>query len=307
MKTTQTIVPLIAGLFITAAVFTACQKNSGTPSNTDTVSVQDQVTLNASAQADDGADNVYNDVFTNVAGVNDDAGLGNGVGVFFAPSRSSSAPTSFGGGGADSAARCFTVTETETNGGFPKTIIIDFGTGCTGKDGHTRRGKITTVYTGKLRESGSTATVSFDGYYIDSIKVEGTLKAENKSTTGSYIFSITVTNGKLSLPSGDFIEVNKTHTWTQTDGSSTPRIPGDDVYNVTGSSAGTAQIQGNTYQWTTEITTPVVRKMSCRWRVAGQVTITRNNIKALLDYGNGECDNKATVTVGQKVFEIILH
>lgn len=306
MKTTQTIVPLIAGLFITAAVFTACQKNSGTPSNTDTVSVQDQVTLSASAQADDGADNVYSDVFTNVAGVNDDAGLGNGVGVFFAPSRSGNATSSFGGGGADSATHCFTVTEIETNGGFPKTITIDFGTGCTGKDGHTRRGKITAVYTGKLRESGSTATVSFDGYYIDTLKVEGTLKAENKSTGSNYIFSITVTNGKLSLPSGDFIEVNKTHTWTQTDGSATPRIPGDDVYSVIGSSAGTAQVQGSTYQWTTEITTPVIRKMSCRWRVAGQVAITRNNIKALLDYGNGECDNKATVTIGQKVFDITL-
>lgn len=309
MKATQTFVPQIAGLFITAAVFTACQKNSNDPSGGDNISAQDQLTLQSSAQADDAADNAYNDVFTNVMGVNDDAGIGTGIGVFFAKPRTSGtgAPVSSFGDGVDSASHCYTITESETNGGFPKTITIDFGTGCTGRDGHTRRGKITAVYTGKMREGGSTATVSFDGYYIDTFKVEGTLKAENKSTGSGLIFSVTVTNGKISIPTGDYIEVNRTHTWTQTAGADTPHNPVDDVFNVTGSSAGTASLLGVTYQWTTEITTPVVRKLSCRWRVAGQVTVTRNNIKAVIDYGNGECDNKATVTIGQKVYDITLH
>jgi len=308
MKKAHIIAPVFIGMLALAAIFTACQKNSDS-NPADTVSTQDQLTLQASASADDETDNVYNDVFTNVMGVNDDAGLGNGIGVFFAaPKITNGTPVNQFGNGVDSVGHCYQVTiNPDRAGEFPKTITIDFGSGCTGRDGHTRRGKITAVYTGPMRNAGSTATVSLDGFYIDSVKIEGSLKVENNSTSAGRGFTVTITNGKLSDPSGDYVEINRTHSWAQTEGSSTPHDPTDDVFSITGSSSGTASVSGISFQWTTNITKPVIRKLSCRWRVSGEVTVTRNSKTAVIDYGNGDCDNKATVTVGQKVHDITLH
>lgn len=296
-------------IIATSAIFIACQKSSSPVDNTPTA--QDALMLQTSATADDASDNVFTDAFNNVMGVNDDAGIGGGIGVFFAASQNnnngSGTPVSQFGDGIDSVPHCWTVTvDPATPGVFPKTITIDFGTGCTGRDGHTRRGKIIAVYTGRMKEPGSTATASFDGFYIDSIKVEGTLAIKNNSTSNNRVFRITVTNGKLSTPSGNYVEINRDHTWTQTEGNGTPNLPGDDVFSITGSSSGTAQVSVITAQWTTEIMEPVIRKLSCRWRVSGQVQFTYNSKTGVLDYGNGDCDNKATVTIGAKTYNINL-
>ncbi len=290
-------------------IFTACQKSLSSTDNS-TPTTQDALVLQSSAAADDVTDNAFNDVFNNVMGVNADAGLGSGIGVFLVAPRKTGTGTTENQftAGTDSVSHCYTVTiDPAEPGVFPKTITIDFGTGCTGRDGHTRSGKITAIYTGRMKVAGSTATASFDGFYIDSVHVEGTLTIQNKSTSDSRIFTLGVTNGKLSLPTGDYIEINRNHTWTQTGGSSTPDNPADDVYSITGSSSGTAQISIITAQWTTEITEPVIRKLSCPWRVQGQVTVTYNDKTGVLDYGNGDCDNKATMTVGAKVYDITLH
>jgi len=307
MKKYHIILSLLAAVVVFSVVFTACQKSNNNPS--DTISAQDDLTLQASATVDDESDNAYNDVTNNVLGVNDDAGIGTGIGVFLtAPHTSNGTPVNQFGDGEDSVGHCYKITsDPDRANTFPKTITIDFGSGCTGKDGHTRRGKIITVYTGHMRDAGSSATTTFDGFYIDSIKVEGTLSIQNNSTSSGLVFTVTITNGKLSDPSGDYAEINRTRTWTQTAGSSTPHDPIDDIYSITGSSSGTAQVLGITIQWTSTITTPVVRKMTCRWAVSGQVTITRSNKTAVLDYGNGDCDNQATVTVGSKVHNITLH
>ncbi|HVX50351.1 MAG TPA: hypothetical protein VHB48_09335 [Chitinophagaceae bacterium] len=307
MKNSKILLLIAITAIGSAAIFTACQKSAADTSSSGGISTQDAAALQTSAATDDESDNVYNDVLSNVLGVNDDAGIGAGVGVFLAAPASTGTPVSQFGEGADSAGRCFTVTVSpDRAGAFPKTITIDFGTGCTGRDGHVRRGKIITVYTGHMIESGSTATTTFDGFYFDSVKVEGTVVAKNKTTGNALAFSITVTNGKLTAPSGDYIEVNRSHTWAQTSGMDTPHTPADDIFSITGNSSGTAQVAGVTAQWITNITQPVVRKLLCRWRVAGVVTVTHNDKSAVLDYGNGDCDNTATVTIGSKTYNITL-
>lgn len=305
MKKTLIISSLFAGLLITA-----CQKNSGNPDNGNNVD-QDAVTLQASSSADDQAENIYNDAFVNAMGANEEVGLGAGIGVFL-KAGSSNNTTSFApgnppGDGSATPPTCVTVSiSPESGGSFPKTVTIDFGTGCAGKDGHTRRGKIIAVYTGRMRNAGSKATITFDGFYFDSLKVEGTVVAENKSTANGFVFSVTVANGTVTDNAGNYIQVNRTHTWTQTGGNGTS-IPSDDVYNITGNSTGTASNGSINIQWATEITTPVVRKFTCRWRVSGQVTITHSTKTAVLDYGNGDCDNTATLTYNGKTTNITLH
>ncbi len=313
MKKAHFIAIVVATFIIGSVVFTACQK-SGSSVDNNTPTEQDALALQASATADDASDNAFNDALDNVLGVNDDIGLGGGIGVFFAAPHQSSGnngsgtPVSQFGEGVDTIPHCWSLTiDPGTPGAFPKTVTIDFGTGCEGRDGHTRRGKIIAVYTGRMKEPGSSVTASFDGFYIDSIKVEGSLAIKNNSTSNNRVFRVTVTNGKISVPSGGFVEINRDHTWTQTEGNGTPNLPADDVFSITGSSNGTAQLFGVTAQWTTEIIDPVIRKLSCHWRVSGQVKVTYNSKTGVLDYGSGECDDKATITVGAKVYNIKLH
>ena len=65
---------------------------------------------------------------------------------------------------------------------FPVKVVIDFGTtGCRGLDGHYRKGKIITEYTNRLIVPGAFATTRFDGFYVDTIKVEGIHKITNTS------------------------------------------------------------------------------------------------------------------------------
>ena len=44
------------------------------------------------------------------------------------------------------------------------------------------------------------------------------------------------------------------------------------------------------------ITTNLRREYACRYIVSGVLEISRDGIKATLDFGDGTCDNKATVT-----------
>jgi hypothetical protein len=308
MKQLRILSTAAAALLACAVIITACQKSAGTTSTNNTNDAE-TATLSASAAADDQSNNVYNGVVDNVMGVNSDAGIGTGIGVFAAHVNHvvvNNHGTGEGTDGMDSTTHCYNVTVSPvTPGLFPKTITIDFGTGCTGRDGHTRRGKIITVYTGKMKLAGSKATTTFDGFYFDSIKVEGTHIIENNSTDTNLVFTLTLQNGKLTAPSGDYVAVNRTHTWTQIAGGATHQ-PADDVFKVTGSSDGTVQVLGLTFQWTTDIIQPLVRKFTCPWFVSGQVKITHDTHTAILDYGNGSCDNQATLTVGTKVYNITL-
>lgn len=300
MKNSRFLLFSLFTLLTFSILITACQKSVNNNQNSSTTEEQ-QAQLSMSSVSQDQADGVFNDVFANVVGVNSDLGIGTGIGVFFGKSNPGFGP------GPDSPHHCFTITITPINPlVFPKTVIIDFGTGCTCGDGHVRRGKIITVYTAPIILPGSKATTTFDGFYTDSIKVEGTHIVQNNSTGGHLVLNIKVENGKLTAPSGNFIMWNKNVTLTQIEGSSTIHNPLDDVFSITGSGNGTVKHGDNTIQWSTEILEPLIRKFICRWTVKGTQRITVNGITGILNYGNGDCDNKATLTIGTTVINITL-
>src|ERR1700694_4251030 len=170
MKKTTTVMRLFPVACFAAMVFAGCKKES---SNTLTAQQEEQA-ASYSTQSETESELVFNDVFDNVMGVNTEVGIG-GTGVF---GRTASGNPGGRGLNADSTPSCVTVTVTHLNTiePFPLKVVLDFGTGCTGHDGHTRRGKIITVYTGRLVLPGKSATTTFDGFKIDSISVQGTHK-----------------------------------------------------------------------------------------------------------------------------------
>jgi hypothetical protein len=300
-KISLQIAPLLLSSLL---IFSSCSKSSSSPSGGSTTADQGQFTAVATSDAQ--AEDVYNNVFDNVVSTNSDVGLGTGAGVFQAPEPGGE-HTAGGPLGGNS---CFTVTVDTTAGssnGYPKTVTLNFGNGCTGWDNHTRMGEIITVYTGPLSQHGSIATTTFVNYYQDSINVSGTHIITNSGTSDTLGLTVQVQNGMLKFPSGNYIAWNKNRTWTQTGGQSTPYNLLSYVFSITGSSSGTAVYDDSTYQWTTNITQPLIRDLDCPFIVQGENSITWNNISATVDYGSGACDNIATVSInGGTPFEIIL-
>lgn len=200
------------------------------------------------------------------------------------------------GNGTEGIESCATVTLSPADlTTFPKTMTIDFGSGCTSADGITRKGKIIAVLSGKVRTTGTTISISFENYFVSGYKLEGTYSITNNSGNGNGLsFTTSVANGKITYP-GDTIyyTYSGTHTMTQTDGMATVTFA-DNIYSLTGNAATTSS-DGRSLSIT--VTTPLVKKASCKNIVSGEEQFTYNNLPGKLNFGNGDCDNTATLTI----------
>ena len=297
---------LLTSLFISLFI-SSCQKEKSLDGNLET-----QASM-ASSESDAEAEIIFNDVFDNTIGVNDDVGMA-GTGVF---GRSATGdPYGNNTAARPDSVRCFTITVTRlTSAPFPVRIVINFGTtGCVGRDGRVRKGKIIIEYTNRLIQPGAVATTTFDGFYIDNIKVEGTHRISNTSTVNvNRQFTVDVINAKLTKPNGNFTEWESHKVITQIEGLGTPLFPLDDIFKIEGSASGNAKRGALLVAWQSTITVPLIKKFNCRWIVEGRVRTVRinNNTNspwvAILDFGNGNCDNQATITINGVTHQITLH
>jgi hypothetical protein len=211
-------------------------------------------------------------------------------------------------------ARCFTTTITHPNNTlFPAIVILDFGTtGCPGPDGRVRRGKIITEYTNRLIYPTAMATTTFDGFYVDNVHVEGTHKIINTSTgTSNRQFTVEVRDAKLTKPNGDYIKWKSDRVITQIEGFITPDFH-DDIFSITGTAEGLVKRGNLLVGWTSSVTEPLIKRLTCRWIVKGRIRTVRLNTDpnnpwvAVLDFGNGICDNLAIVTINGVPHQITL-
>ncbi len=284
----------------------SCQKEGSNTSQ-----AENEQFAEASSEADAEAETTFDDVFDNVMGVNAQVGIG-GTGVFGQANRLPGEEIISGTNDPDSVINpCFKVTITSINTSlFPLRVVVDFGTGCLGRDGRMRKGKIITVYTGRLVNPGSVAETVFDGYYLNDVHVEGTHRVENKSTSNNWVFEVKVSNAKLSKPNGNYSQWNSTKTITQIEGNLTSNIALDDIFSIKGEANGSVKRDAIFFQWGARSVAdnPIIKRFNCRWLVKGKIAMRRSNSDvAILDYGSGTCDAKATITINGVVREISLH
>ncbi len=190
---------------------------------------------------------------------------------------------------------CATITVTPNDSTYPKTITIDFGDSCVGRDGKLRSGAIIIHLTAPLRRPGSVLTVTFRNFYLNHVKLEGTKIISNLSNPPSHKWSVQVVGGKVTFPGGRGYSFESIKTKTQVEGVDT-RTVRDDVYEIQGRSK-TVFNNGTTINLNTE--TPLVKKATCRWISDGILKIKINSRVLFLDYGapnDGQCDNKALLT-----------
>jgi hypothetical protein len=195
---------------------------------------------------------------------------------------------------ANNSISCATVTVSPQSG-FPKSIVVDFGNGCTSADGISRKGKINITLSNFLHLPGSTATITFDNYYTTSYKVEGTILWTNTSTANTISWSRQVTNGKLTSPGDGYYWMHEgTKYVTQTAGSNTPLNLLDDIFSITGSHSVTNPV-GKTR--TVTITEALIKPATCYNVTQGKIKIQGPDHFAILDYGTGTCDREATISI----------
>ncbi len=204
-------------------------------------------------------------------------------------------------------AECPVITIKRPEGAlWPKTVTLDFGSGCTGFNDNTRSGKIIMVVTGPRLQKGSTRTITFENYYFNEMKVEGTKVFTNKdyNSSNNLVVSVELTGGKVTFPDGKTIERTVSHEREWTGGLLTPNI-WDDECLVTGEASGKTR---NDVVYSNTIMTALHWKRACRFITEGIVKMERSNdeIPVTLDYGDGECDAKAVVTRGEQSKEILL-
>lgn len=204
---------------------------------------------------------------------------------------------------------------------FPKTITIDFGTtNCLGTDGNNRRGKIIYTISGRYRTLNTHIDVSLENYYLNDYKVEGTKSIINngKNSDGHTNYTISILNGKITTPDNKIItwESTRNREWfsgEETTFMTPDTVNGgllgingltDDVYHITGSASG-VNSEGRSYTLT--ITSYLQVQFGCRWIQKGTIEIQPDELsKRTINYGNGDCDNNATVTINNKTYDILL-
>jgi len=190
---------------------------------------------------------------------------------------------------------------TLTSNGNGGTIVLDFGDACELNNGAIVSGIINLEYSPIL--SGTrTITYSFENYVYNGNGVAGggeifrqiaNANGNPQSTVNESIVvsfpntPITATRNGLRI--AEWVEGVDSGTWL------------DNVYHITGNWNTTFT---NGFQRTGEVTQTLVRKLNCLFFVSGVLEITQENFTASIDYGSGECDNQATITINGQDFPI---
>lgn len=192
-----------------------------------------------------------------------------------------------------------------------KTILIDFGTSCVGPYGRTRSGKITIQYSGELNDGISNRSITFENYKVNNKGVEGQIELRdiNENADGTIQSTKKLVDLTVTFPNGKSVTYNGSRTRLWKEGVRDGDLA-NNVFEITGSIEGLWST-GRTF--THKIVEPIVVDWSCASsgnfaRVAGLVEIEKLNgfvnRKRTINYGNGDCDNAITVTIGTRTFEI---
>ena len=177
---------------------------------------------------------------------------------------------------------------------YPKTITIDYGNGIDLVNGRTISGKIIIDVSARPLTHGATREATYESFYVDSVHIEGVAtRSFGRKDSTERIFS-NVSNLSLTFPDSTVLQRNSERTRTLVEGFETPFRHGDDVIMIEGY-VDYETSNGTTFSKT--IIHPLTKTGACRFIIEGTVTFTRNEENfAELDYGNGTCDDVATIT-----------
>lgn len=186
---------------------------------------------------------------------------------------------------------CVTITTVVTDTTKEKTI--DFGEGCELPNGNVLSGIINLSYAKDMEMASKTLNLSLENFTFNEVAVEGSASVIRKRTNDSgNPQSDAVANFDGVWPDGGTASFsgNRTREWIEGYGSG---FWGDNVFLISGKGTYTGKL-GNVF--VKETVTPLRRELACRFIVSGVLEISRNDATASLDFGDGSCDAKGTLT-----------
>ena len=190
---------------------------------------------------------------------------------------------------------------------YPRFVTLDFGEGCTDAWGRTRTGKMHISISAPWTEVGSLREVTFEEFTVTrpfqtvAIGVEGVRQLERlePGEEGESRWARAI-NTLLTHP--EFVvdrEFSGIRRWIAGEGD--PEA--DQVWGLTGSGSHTR----NGVTRTRTVVEELILDRTCGETVSGVVEIDRPVLEdGVMDFGNGECDGTATLTVGGEVYTINL-
>jgi hypothetical protein len=205
---------------------------------------------------------------------------------------------------ADRLGNCVTITLDTTV--MPRVLTIDFGEeNCLCRDGKWRRGKIIVTFTGHYHQTGTVITHSFENFYVNDNHIEGQRVLTNHGPNSSgFPETSIVSEGTITFNQSGLIltiENNRLRTWIE--GYNQPGW-WNNVFLIEGSGSHSFS-NGNGF--TRTILDPLRREAACHHFVSGTIeTVPVNKPARILDYGDGECDNIATLTINGETYIIKL-
>lgn len=166
---------------------------------------------------------------------------------------------------------------------------VDFGgSNCLCNDQKYRKGKVKIVF-GKKSKA---IVLNTENYFVNNNKID--VNRNLKFILPTY-FVITSSSSVTFADSNQTISENSTRTINWTEGNTTIEKE-DDVFIVSGNGSGT-NYNGNGYQ--VKITNPIKRTGDCAYIKSGTIEITPDKkLARVIDFGNGVCDNIATISIG---------
>ncbi len=219
---------------------------------------------------------------------------------------------------------CATITRDTLNNTNPDTLTVDFGTGCTGLDNRTRKGILQFVYTAGLhyRDSGNVITVTTPNntYYVDNNQI--IINSKTITNKGH------VTNGMLTWVIASDIKINRANgnvvTWNTTNRTKV-LLAGETAPNkinwpqakvaIFGDATGShTKLGGSTHTFSARVLQSkwLVRDFTCglfkRFFVSGTLEFTPDSKPTrYVNFGTGNCDDQAVVTINGHAYNITLH
>jgi hypothetical protein len=202
---------------------------------------------------------------------------------------------------------CPVVTYNPSKDVYPNVKTVDYGTGCTDSYGITTSGKkfVTSYGDKSTAPAGKVISVTtFSNFYVNGVSISGNIKVTvvKPFSSGQLILRnlVTKTASDAYGNTSSFINIG---TQKQIAGNGTDTST-DDVFEIWENAHGT-EISGDSAMvtWTsvTDPANPVIKESSCRFRTQGALIIALKELGVItneyLDYGNGDCDDQATIAV----------
>jgi hypothetical protein len=278
MKKANLLPKLIIGLALLSLNFiTSCKKDKDS-----SVSVADQLEARYMAQSED----VNNDMDNSV-----DAAMNGNSGSFAERLDPTNSEQSCASVVKDTVAHTVTITYNH----------------CEGPHGHVRDGQVIISYhNGGYWDVGASWDVTFNNFFIDDMQVTGTRHVENVGPASNGM-TWNINASLVFTRSSD----GNVRTWSSTRTRQITQGYGDTtctnhIYIVNGTAVHTNSANAHSVSITI---TNLTRDLSCQYITSGTLLCHPNNNKPdkLVDFGNGDCDDLATVTVNGNSFQIHLH